>query len=478
MWGQEVAGIRIEPRAEIPPLLEQQGFVPAVLWRQAFSRAVIASKRGVPIQIGLGGREGGFASHSGMMFDAGKGQGEDLANRLYLENVSRSLLCTHGGCQFLVDGRGWAAGYLTAVLNQLFPDPDGVDRAFDSGFIQQVYDRPIEVGQVMADRMPPAAETIVPIGRDLTDLCLIGLDIGAGDLRVDVGHGVAPQGFEWSPVGVSDTDYRVTMIMQALRAGAVKLPRVVHGVAVSAAGIISGNRVRVATWCRGLQPGQIIDVFSQVERRVREEWNARFLATNDGDTGALAWVVQSLDKVLSLPMGSDLAGGLAGPSRSTRLVELAFKPICVSPTAPIYPWPSYRGCAGMFLSQKAIPVFAPLAGIELPQDTDVRGQLQYVQTLLAKGDERARHVFEAIGAVFGYVLMDLDESYPAEFANIPLAGRLTEGEGGPIIKEWAERVLKAEAPTLAERLNIFVPSEKDRIYGQAGAVRYLFAQAN
>jgi len=52
-------------------------------------------------------------------------------------------------------------------------------------------------------------------------------------------------------------------------------------------------------------------------------------------------------------------------------------------------------------------------------------------------------------------------------------GRVMSGEGGDIIVETAQRVLREEFPELAERLRFEVPGEKEKRHGQAVAAASL-----
>ena len=84
-------------------------------------------------------------------------------------------------------------------------------------------------------------------------------------------------------------------------------------------------------------------------------------------------------------------------------------------------------------------------------------------------DPRARKVYEAIGICFGYTLAHFAEFYAYE--NLLIMGRVTSGEGGSIIIDKANEVLKAEFPEL--KINLVVPDEKDKRHGQAIAAASL-----
>jgi len=54
-----------------------------------------------------------------------------------------------------------------------------------------------------------------------------------------------------------------------------------------------------------------------------------------------------------------------------------------------------------------------------------------------------------------------------------ILGRVTSGEGGNLILEIAEEVLKKEFPELAEQIDFSTPDEKSKRHGQAVAAASL-----
>jgi hypothetical protein len=114
---------------------------------------------------------------------------------------------------------------------------------------------------------------------------------------------------------------------------------------------------------------------------------------------------------------------------------------------------------------------APLAGLKLPQGMKFAEQLVEVQRLMAMGDERARRIYETIGVCFGYTIAHFANFY--DIRNLLILGRVTSGEGGGVIIEQAEVVLRAEFPQLAEQIRLRTPSEQDKRHGQAVAAASL-----
>ena len=98
-------------------------------------------------------------------------------------------------------------------------------------------------------------------------------------------------------------------------------------------------------------------------------------------------------------------------------------------------------------------------------------RLVEVQELMAKGDARARQIYESIGVCFGYAIGQYAEFY--DIGTLLILGRVTSGEGGNLLLEKAGEVLRAEFPELAERIKLRTPDEKDKRHGQAVAAASL-----
>ena len=87
------------------------------------------------------------------------------------------------------------------------------------------------------------------------------------------------------------------------------------------------------------------------------------------------------------------------------------------------------------------------------------------------GDERAKAIYETIGAYFGYSL-----AYYAEFYDIKhvlIMGRVTSGEGGKILLNKAREVIATEFLELNNKITLNIPDEKARRVGQSVAAASL-----
>jgi predicted NBD/HSP70 family sugar kinase len=124
-----------------------------------------------------------------------------------------------------------------------------------------------------------------------------------------------------------------------------------------------------------------------------------------------------------------------------------------------------------YFSQEAVIRLAPKAGILLEASLSPAEKLKAVQDLHAKGDERARLIFETIGVYLGYGVACYADYY--DIRQLLILGRVTSGEGGPIILARAREVLQAEFPELAAQVTMDLPDEMARRVGQAVAAASL-----
>jgi predicted NBD/HSP70 family sugar kinase len=151
--------------------------------------------------------------------------------------------------------------------------------------------------------------------------------------------------------------------------------------------------------------------------------------------------------------------------------ELAFAPIDYSPAAPVDEWSGDRGCGALYLSQQCVFRLAPRVGIQVPDGVTNAVKLEFVQERLEAGDDGATKIWESIGIYMGYAIAHYADFY--ELKHVLVLGRCTSGRGGALIVDGANKVLQAEFPELAARVNIQLPDEKSRRVGQAIAAASL-----
>jgi predicted NBD/HSP70 family sugar kinase len=111
------------------------------------------------------------------------------------------------------------------------------------------------------------------------------------------------------------------------------------------------------------------------------------------------------------------------------------------------------------------------AGIELDSSLPLPEKLKHVQTLMAKGDDRARKIYETIGTYLGYAVAHYSDFY--DIREILILGRVTSGTGADVILNGAREVLNVEFPDLAKQVQFHVPDEKEKRHGQAIAAASL-----
>jgi predicted NBD/HSP70 family sugar kinase len=180
-----------------------------------------------------------------------------------------------------------------------------------------------------------------------------------------------------------------------------------------------------------------------------------------------------INSVLGIALGSSQAGGYVTPNGNITgwLNELAFTPVDFNPDAPVDEWSGDSGCGVQYFSQVAVIRLAQKAGIELPPDQTPAEKLKFVQELLAKGDSRAKKIFETIGCYLGFGIAHYADFY--DIKHVMIMGRVTSGDGGPIILENAQNILIKEFPELVKKIALHLPDEASRRVGQSIAAASL-----
>jgi len=438
-------------------------FRPASLWNRAFARAVQESGQAVPFALALerdGGQVSVFRTH---LFPSGQKPEWDAANWLYVERLVKCLLWVRGGWKLIVGG----APRLGAQLQEAYA-PGGL-RAFDEEFMARVYERPFQVELVAYDQVPEPYERAEQVGGHFAG-CRIGFDAGGSDRKVAAlvdGEVVFADETVWHPKLAEDPEYHFAGIMDSLKRAAARLPRV-DALGVSSAGIYINNRTMVASLFlkvpQDLFEAKVKDIYL---RAAKELGNVPVVVRNDGDVTALAGAAALEDsRVLGIAMGTSEAAGYvdAAGSLTGWLNELAFVPVDYNPEAMVDEWSGDYGCGVKYFSQDAVIKLAPAAGIELDQTLTPAEKLAVVQKLVAEGDQEVQKIFASIGRYLGYGVAHYADYY--DLKHVLILGRVTSGQGGVLIKEHAEEVLKVEFPELAH-IQFHLPEESDRRVGQA-----------
>lgn len=441
-----------------PPL--DAGFVPIAAFNRAY-REIAKKELAVAIE-----RENGqkivFSTHI-----IGDGA-HDAADEFYVERLVKFLLWAVGGFRITVYGDKRIA----KIIQETYC-ADG-ERAFDSDFMSGVYEHNFEVLSCPYEEKPETNETPVSLSRNFSG-CRIGFDAGGSDWKVSAvidGEAVFSQETVWYPKTTPDPSYHYGEIVKAFKMAASKMPRV-DAIGVSSAGIYVNNRTMVASLFRVVSG----DDFQKVVKNIyidaaKEIGDVPLVVANDGDVSALAGAI-SLDdqQILGIAMGTSLAAGYVDKNGNItgRLNELAFAPVDGKEDGAVDEWSGDKGCGVKYMSQDAVALLAPKAGIQLPEGTPAE-KLKFVQALMAEDSEAAEKIYQSIGCYLGHTLALYRDVYDCK--HVLLLGRVMSGKGGNIILETAEQVLKDDYPEI-ENLYLHLPDEKIRRVGQSVAAAAL-----
>lgn len=450
-----------------PPL--DSGFLPASAWNRSYRQLVEENGRYEQIALSLERKDG---SRSVFHTRTLPHEGDAIAlNQLYVERLVKFLLWQRGGYLLNVAGNPSLAGYLRVIYSGSGP------RSFDFNFMgDTVYGHEFQVNSTSLAQAPEEAETTIALGRHL-DGCRIGFDLGGSDRKcaaVVDGNVVHSEEVTWDPYFEKDPQYHLDGVMDTLQRAAAKLPRV-DAIGGSSAGVYVNNEVRVASLFRGVSPSDFDTRVRRMFFELKAKWGGiPFEVANDGEVTALAGSMALDDNaVLGISMGTSQAGGYVTPQGAITnwLNELAFVPIDYAAQAHVDEWSRDGGVGAQYFSQQAVGRLLEPAGIRAPEGMGLPEKLILVQDLMAKGDERARQIYETIGVYFGYAIAHYADFY--DFRNLLLLGRVLSGAGGNLILEVGRKVLADEFPEISERVSMHTPGEEEKRHGQAVAAASL-----
>ena len=229
----------------------------------------------------------------------------------------------------------------------------------------------------------------------------------------------------------------------------------------------------VASPFRGIPPERFHEI-RNLFLCIRDELNVPLEVINDGDVTALAGSMSLEDNgILGIAMGSSLAAGYVDMNgRITGwLNELCFAPIDYNPAAPTDEWSGDVGCGAQYLSQQCVFRLAPRVGIQIPTNISDAEKLKFVQEKLDAGHTGTVKIWQSMGIYLGYALAHYADFY--DIKHVLILGRCTSGLGGKVILDGARKVLEAEFPELAARLQVQLPDEGNRRVGQSIAAASL-----
>ena len=307
-----------------------------------------------------------------------------------------------------------------------------------------VFEKPFELVVTTPEKVPPAKEATIPLGRHLEGY-RIGFDLGASDRKFSAvveGEPIFSEEVQWNPRHQADPTYHYHEIMSGLHLAAARMPRV-DAIGGSSAGAIINNRFRIASLFRGVPKENFDTGVGGLLPRIAKEWGVPFECINDGEVTALAGSMSlGVNAILGIALGSSEAGGYVNRDGNVTkwLDELAFAPIDYADHAPADEWSGDLGCGANYLSQQAVFCLAPAAGIAIDESLSLADRLAFVQDKLAQGHEGARLIFESIGVYLGYALAHYADFY--DLSHVLILGRVTSGPCGDLVMGRCREVLE------------------------------------
>ncbi len=450
----------IEYQLKHAPKLDP-GFIPFGVWRAAYLKD---AKQ--PIAIAVERDKGQISVHRTCIHGT-----PDMAEAdyRYVERYVKFLLWSTGGFRVSVCGCSGLAKRLQAAYT-----PQG-DRHFDYTFVNQLYERDLEILDLPFSACPAANEAAQPMGGHM-DGCRIGFDAGGSDRKVSAvidGECVYSEEVIWFPKLNEDPDYHFGHIVEAFKTAASKMPRV-DGIGVSSAGVFIGNAPMVASLFIKVPRSNWEKVKTIYDRAAAEIGDVPIVVANDGDVSALAGAMGlGVGNIMGIAMGTSEAVGYVDKDQNVLgwLNELAFAPVDLNEGAMQDEWSTDFGVGCKYFSQDAVIKLAPVAGITLDESLSPAEKLKVVQGLMAQDDPRAVAIFETIGAYLAYTVVLYSQFYDIE--HMMMLGRVMSGKGGDTILAVCNSILRDEYPELAAKCEVMLPDEKTRRVGQSVAAASL-----
>lgn len=441
------------------PVLDDE-FIPFGVWMREYLKEATH-----PIAVAVE-REDGLVS---VRESAIRGPEFFDANLKYVERLIKFELWSIGGFKVYITG----CDDIAKIIGDMYA-PWG-SRAFDYGFVGDVYEKPLQIIAVPREEFPEANESAKAIGGHM-DGCRIGFDAGGSDRKVSAvidGESVYSEEVVWFPKVTEDPQYHFDEIVSAFKTAASKMPRV-DAIGVSSAGTFVGNSPMVASLFIKVPRDRRDEVKSIYDRAAAEIGDVPIVVANDGDVTALAGAMSTGEgDILGIAMGTSEAVGYVDADQNVLgwINELAFAPVDVSPCALQDEWSGDIGVGCKYFSQDCVIKLAPKAGIELDPALSPAEKLKVVQGLAENGDAGALDIFRTIGTYLAHTLVLYSSFY--KIRTLLVLGRVTSGVGGDLVVSECNRVLADEYPDLAEQISVTLPDEKMRRVGQSVAAASL-----
>ena len=436
-------------------------FIPFGVWRAAYLKDAKT-----PIAIAVERDNGQVSVHK--TFIHGTPEMAEADYR-YVERYVKFLLWSIGGFKVSICGCSELAKKLQAAYQI------GGEREFDFTFVDQLYEKTLEIIDLPLEECPVANETAVPMGGHM-DGCRIGFDAGGSDRKVSAvidGEVVYSEEVVWHPKTQADPQYQFDGILDSFRTAASKMPRV-DGIGVSSAGTFIGNAPMISSLFIKVPRSRWDEVKTIYDRAAAEIGNVPVVVANDGDVTALAGAMgMNCGSIMGLAMGTSEAVGYVDKDKNVLgwISELAFAPVDLNEEAMADEWSTDIGVGCKYFSQDAVIKLAPKAGIELDPELTPAEKLKAVQELMEQDDPRAQAIFETIGIYLAYTVVLYSKFY--DIHRMMVLGRVMSGKGGDTILANCQLVLKDEFPALYEKITVMLPDENTRRVGQSVAAASL-----
>ena len=428
----------------------------------AYEKAVSQSKNAQEISITVS-HAGGAYTYRYRAFEDGV---NDAQNLLIAEKLSKTLLWLVGGDTIGVSG----SDFIFEGLKRIYASNGA--RAFDSDFMEGVYERKFRVVKYEKNQVPETKLAQVSIGGHL-DGCRIGFDAGGSDRKVSAvvdGKVVYSEEVVWNPKTESDPKYHYDGILSAMKTAASKMPRV-DAIGVSSAGVYIDNKIMAASLFLKVDKKKHGDFVKNMYINVAKEFgDVPLVVANDGDVTALAGSMSvKRNCVLGIAMGTSEAVGYINRKGGLNgwLSELAFVPVDLNPEAMIDEWSGDRGVGCKYFSQDAVIKLAQLGGYAFEEGLTPAEKLKVIQQLAEKDDPLAVQIYKDIGVYLAHTLPYYARFY--EIGYVLLLGRVTAGVGGGILLKSCKEALQEEGL----EFDICLPDEKSRRVGQSIAAASL-----
>lgn len=457
----------IKDQIYLTPVLDR-GFVPAALVNMKYQKLAKSSGQGERLTVALVRNDAEISNYESWVFPEKSNMTE--VTLLYVERLIKTLLWQNGGYKLIVGG----PAYIGKFIKELYSKKG--KRNFDVNFMSKVFEREFEVDFTSQENVPGSRELAKDIGGNLEG-CRIGFDAGGSNKKVCAlvdGRVVFSENTPWNPKDNGDPSYHYREIIASIKRAAATLPKV-DCLGVSSAGVIINNRVMESSLFLKVPPENYTDKVRDIFLRViKELGDIPMEAANDGDVAALLGAMElNLKNLLGISLGTSVAGGYVDNFGKVngKLNELAFMPVDYNRASPVDPWSGDHGCGVSYLSQDAAVRLAEQVGIEFSEKASAAERFKYIHKLLKEEDMRAQKIYETIGAYLGYSIANYSQFYWLN--NVMLSGGVTSGEGGEIILQTAQQVLKLNFPKLYNSIKLHLPVEDQRGLGQAIAAASL-----